>query len=305
MSLLPLCNLLRSRAHLLALGAAVVFALAVIAIAWQRWWTFQYRTFDVAFYVQALWQLMRGRFDVSLLGVPLMGNHAEPIVFLIFPLFALVPSTMVFVVVQTLAIASMAPTAYDIGRRLGLHPRPALWLALAALAAPATGFFALHEFHPEAFSAPVLLLLFHARIAESRGRFWLWAAVLLGCKENMALLLLAYCAVEALVDRRRGIRHILMWYGIPAAAAVAWVLLYGRVLSPIWNPKHVEYTGSLLPSWRERRGDRGGVLHKSAERRGSPLESAHAGEYCLGNPASLSRPPIAQAEMVPRPQRPF
>src|SRR6187399_1231785 len=86
---------------------AVFFALGVFLISWWHWWTFQYGTFDVAFYVQALWLALRGQWTVSLLNVPLMGNHAEPIVFLFTPFFALWSHPMLFVIVQTIALATM------------------------------------------------------------------------------------------------------------------------------------------------------------------------------------------------------
>src|SRR3979409_910356 len=74
-----------------------------------RWANFEYRTFDLAYYVQALWQLIHGRFHVSVLDVPLLGNHVEPIVFLIAPLFLLFRHPLLLVVVQNAALASMGP----------------------------------------------------------------------------------------------------------------------------------------------------------------------------------------------------
>src|SRR4051812_15851435 len=97
--------------------AAGGFAAVVFLFSWWRWWTFQYETFDVAFYVQALWLAIRGHWEVSLLNVPLLGNHAEPIVFLAAPLFALWPSPMLLVAIQTLALASMPFTGSRIALR--------------------------------------------------------------------------------------------------------------------------------------------------------------------------------------------
>src|ERR1700754_4155448 len=112
---------------------ALIFSALTFAVSWWHWWTFQYGTFDLAFYVQALWLALRGQWQVSLLNVPLMGNHAEPIVFLLTPLFAIWPHALLFVVVQTLAFATMPFTAYRIGRQLELEPRAAIFLALATL----------------------------------------------------------------------------------------------------------------------------------------------------------------------------
>src|SRR6185295_20196680 len=106
-------------------GKGLIFSLAGVFFAvftWAscaRWANFEYRTFDLAYYVQALWQLLHGRFQVSVEGVPLLGNHVEPIVVLIAPLFLLFRHPMTFVVAQNAALASMGPVAFGIGRRLG------------------------------------------------------------------------------------------------------------------------------------------------------------------------------------------
>lgn len=222
--------------------AAVVFAALTSYVSWFRWATFQYASFDLAFYIQGFYECLRGRFDVSLLGVPILGNHAEPLVFALVPLFALVPHPMLPVIVQNLALATMAPVGYRIALRLGLAPLPAFLLAIAAILAPATGFVALHEFHPEALSAPLLLLLFEARMRRRLGRFWLWFLLVLACKENLALLLVSYCGVIAISDWFGGKwKESLYWAILPAIAAGGWFLLYALIISPAINAGNVDY----------------------------------------------------------------
>src|SRR5437667_11883910 len=149
---------------------AVTMAVAALFFArctwtsYARWANFEYQTFDLAYYVQAIWQLIHGRLEVSVEGVPLLGNHVEPIVLLFAPIFFLLRHPLVFVVVQNAALASMGPVAFSIGRRLDLDRTAALLLASALLIAPAAGYIALHEFHPEALSAPLVLLMIHARL---------------------------------------------------------------------------------------------------------------------------------------------
>ena len=115
--------------------SAVFFALHTW-VSYARWANFAYRTFDLAYYVQALWQLVHGRFAVSVQYVPLLGNHVEPIVFLIAPLFFFLRHPMLLVVLQNAALATMGPVAFRIAVRLGLSPRQALLLALALLLTP-------------------------------------------------------------------------------------------------------------------------------------------------------------------------
>lgn len=186
--------------------AGALFCLLIIADSWFRWATFQYATFDLAFYVQAFSQALRGEWHVTLLDVPLMGNHAEPITFLLLPFYAIFRHPMVFVVAQTLALATLPFTAWRICQHLNLPKNSALWLSLATLLTPACGFVALHEFHPEAFAAPLLLLLIEARLSENRKLYWLWFLAVLACKENLALVLVMLTAVYSIPDRKRGMK---------------------------------------------------------------------------------------------------
>jgi len=220
---------------------ATLFALAVFLVSWWHWWSFQYTTFDLAFYVQALWLALRGEWWVSLLNVPLMGNHAEPIVFLLTPLFALWPHPMLFVAGQTLALASMAFTGFRIARRLGVDPRGSIALGLTLLVLPATSSVGLHEFHPETLAAPLLLLLIEARLAQRYGRFWLWFLAVLATKENLALLLVVFCGTFALLEWRRERAWQVRWNALPLLAAAAWLAICAGVISPWLNAGNVDY----------------------------------------------------------------
>jgi uncharacterized membrane protein len=224
-----------------ALGAAAIFFATCTWASYARWANFEYRTFDLAYYVQALWQLIHGRFEVSVEGVPLLGNHVEPIVFLIVPLFALFRHPIAFVLVQNAALAAMGPVAFSIARRIGLKPVPALLLAIALLITPATGYVALHEFHPEALTAPCLLLMIRARLRNSLRAHWIWLIALLACKENMALLLAAYCAVHLVLERKRPIAELRAWYLWPLALSILWFLLCTKLITPALNSGSIDY----------------------------------------------------------------
>src|ERR1700712_5270353 len=144
----------RPHPRLIVWVALLFVALAFTVSCW-HWWTFQYGTFDLAFYVQALWLALRGKWMVSLLNVPLMGNHAEPIVFLLAPLFAVCPHPMTLVAVQVIAFGTMTFTGLRIVRCLWLERRAAVGMALATLLTPASLSIAIYEFHPEALAAPL------------------------------------------------------------------------------------------------------------------------------------------------------
>ena len=240
-------------------GAILALALLFFAVctwaSYARWANFEYRTFDLAYYVQALWQLIHGRFQVSVEGVPLLGNHVEPIVLLIAPLFIVFRHPLVFVVVQNAALASMGPVAFDVGRRLGLDRTTAVLLAGALLLAPASGYIALHEFHPEALTAPFLLLMLHARLRGSLRAHWGWLIAVLACKENMALLIAAYCAVHVVLERKRPRAELRAWYLWPMALSILWFLACVKLITPALNSGNIDYLALY-----DRLGESGGDI---------------------------------------------
>ena len=220
---------------------ALVFCAVVIADSSFRWATFQYRTFDLAFYVQSFWLMLHGQSNATILDVSLMGNHAEPICFLLLPLFWVWQSPMFFVVIQTLLVATMPFTAYRIARRMEFERRGALWLALSTLIAPAVGFMALHEFHPETLAAPLILLMLEARFAKRAVSFWLYFLLSAACKENVALVLGWMCVVHYFLERRRGREWQMVFNVVPGLIALSWVAVYALWVSPALNSGKVDY----------------------------------------------------------------
>jgi len=246
-----------------------LFSLLIIADSWFRWATFQYGTFDLAFYVQAFSQALRGEWHVTLLDVPLMGNHAEPITFLLLPFYAIFRHPMVLVVIQTIALATMPFTAWRICQRLNFQKNTTLWLSLATLLTPACGFVALHEFHPEAFAAPLLLLLIEARLSENRKLYWVWFLAVMACKENLALVLVMFAAVYSISDRERDMKWQLSWNIAPGLLALTWFLIYTQMIAPALNGGRVDYAelySHILTAdgWTTKIGKAFGALWKAA-----------------------------------------
>ncbi len=220
--------------------AVWAFALVLGLWAWWRWWVFDYGTFDLAFYVQALWLTLRGEGVTTLLDISLMGNHAEPLVYLALPIFAVAPHPMTLVGLQTIALASMPFAAWGICRAKGVGGWPGQWLAVLPLLWPPVWFAGLHEFHPETLAAPLLLWAWRARVEGRWVAYAGWLVLVVGCKENVALLAGWMHLVLLIVERGRHWR----WDIGVAALAWGWVLLYGLWLGPWWNAGKVAY-GSL------------------------------------------------------------
>ena len=73
--------------------------------------------------------------------------------------------------------------------------------------------------------------MLQARLRLSLRAHWGWLLAVLACKENMALLIAAYCAVHFVLDRKRPLAELRAWY--PLANGVV-----DRVVSRLHQTDH-------------------------------------------------------------------
>lgn len=240
----------------------LVLATLAVAFAWTwqsslRWQQFQYTTFDLAFYVQALDSFSRGENWSSLLGVKPFGNHADFIILLIWPLYAIFQHPMVLVAVQNLALAACLPLGWQIARIHGWNNGLSLLLAATLLLNPVLTYVALHEFHPEAFAAPFWLAIYLTWKQKRLGWFWAILVLFLSCKENLGLMIGAWCFIK-LFDRKDRC-PMLPWMILPGLFTALWMAAYLFWLGPLWNAGNVDF-GALYSHLREM-GPVAGTIH--------------------------------------------
>ena len=214
----------RRPATLVLLGAGVyAVALSMITVA-------QYVTYttgwDHAIFTQYVWLLGHGESPVNTVnGRFLFGDHVEPGLAVLAPLGALGGAAVGLLVLQSVALASVAPILYVLGRRVGVDPWlsavvPLLWLVSPAVVRPN-----LWEFHPETLAAPVIALSALAAVSQR----WRWFVVLtiVACtfREDVALLYVGAGVLLYHYGRRRaGI--------VLSAGAILWYLVAVLVVLP-------------------------------------------------------------------------
>ena len=217
---------MRSRhLHVCVLGGAIAaFTLAVSAVGFWKYAYYRYQGMDLAIYTNVLWSLTHGGgWWSSIQGSSYLGDHIEPILLLLAPLFHVWSDPRLLIILQACVLGLTAVPVYlfftyasssraersegerspDNRSEISPHDArngsraliPLLWLLN-----PLLWNAALFEFHALAF-APLFLLSAACAHARRRYRwFLLWMVLALSVREDIALIVVMF-GVAALVER--------------------------------------------------------------------------------------------------------
>ncbi|GIW11782.1 MAG: hypothetical protein KatS3mg061_2839 [Dehalococcoidia bacterium] len=234
------------------LAAVLAYALLFSFLAIHRHRVYETDAFDLANMEQALWNTVHGRplAFTNFEGLTnRLGAHVEPTLLLLAPLYALAPRPETLLVVQSVVVALGALPVSWLARAHLRSQLAALIFALAYLLFPALEAANLYDFHALTLTAGLLPFAFW--FAERRQVVGYWATVLLvlGCKEDLPLLVFVFGLWVAFV---RGWRRV----GLATAALAAlWFVVAVLVIIPHFNPERQSpyldtrygHLGSTLP----------------------------------------------------------
>ncbi|HLV04094.1 MAG TPA: DUF2079 domain-containing protein [Actinomycetaceae bacterium] len=219
-----------------AVGAALYTLVAVL-----QWRRLEAPSWDLAIFTQlakAYASLEAPVVPIKGPGFNLLGDHFHPILVLLGPVYALLPSALTLLVVQALLVGvSAGPLTALAVRRLGRGPG----LAIGAVYLLSHGIQGAvrSQFHEVAFALPLLSFGLCALLERRWRAAALWLAPLVLVKEDLGLLVL----VLGLVIRYRGARRV--GTGL-ALWGTAWSVLATAVVLPALNPRdRYDYTDNL------------------------------------------------------------
>jgi len=222
---------------------AILVALLIVAyiglfswVAYVKYTSFSFHDIDLAIISQLFWNTIRG--DIVTHGIGsgtiLNGGHVFLIAIILGPIFAIAQSPLTLLFLQSLALGSGAWAVYLIGRHL-INPLAGLAFAFSYLIYPAQNYVNLFEFHPIAFSTPLLLFLF---VFYQRKKWWiflLFVFLSLSCREDVSLPVAAfgvYALIVAIIDRRQGRGVEWRWGLVALLAGIFWFLFSVKFLQP-------------------------------------------------------------------------
>lgn len=191
---------------------------------------------DYANFLQSFYSAAHGKFFTNCLAnapqeISIFADHNSPIMFLILPIYLLLPHPSVLLAISTLILASTAlMLSRYLTRVLRLDHTAALCLCAAATLAP---YYASQHFQGismEMFGPPLFILAFYL---FEKGRFWPFMAtlfVLNSVKEQVAVVMLVFVLLALL--RRKGPK----WAIGPLLLNAAMIFLSFGVVIPHFRP---------------------------------------------------------------------
>jgi len=146
--------------------------------------------FDLGIFDQAIWNAANGNsLYSSLKGMNLLGDHFEPVLFFIAPIYKIFPSVYVLFILQSLALASAVIPLYLIAKfRLKERLLVYAFVVSYILSRGLRG-VALSDFHPECFILPLLFWAYYFLITRKNVSLWISLILLLLCKEDVTFLI--------------------------------------------------------------------------------------------------------------------
>lgn len=161
-------------------------------------------SFDMAIFVQAIWNTLHGDFLYSSIkgGICLLGDHVSPFLALLAIPYALWPDPRLILILQAAAAASCVFPIYRLAEEELKSPALGIVFALAFVLYLPVRNAVRFDFHPEVFAMPLLLWGFYY-LQKGRGVLSsLFLLIALSTKENAALVT-AFMGGYALFFRRQ------------------------------------------------------------------------------------------------------
>ena len=218
----------------MVLGAMLVYCIILSATCHVKYVTFGYDDFDLAVHAQSMWNMTHGSLDCSILNIPFLGNHMVLILFFLAPLYAVLPSPLLLLYVQTLVVAAGAWGVYLMARK-ELSPRWGAGLAVAYLVYPPLVYMNLYEFHPIVFATTFLIYAMYAFRSDRFRLFLVFLGLAMLCQENVSLIAACF-GIYALACRKPR-----RWAIVPAVAGIGYFVLTVCMVMPMLNRNTVQF----------------------------------------------------------------
>ncbi len=255
-----------------------------LGISLVKWHWFLYDDFDLAIYAHACRRAVRGSLYSSILNVNLLGNHMSLLILPISLIYAVLPSPVTLLALQTVVLALGALPVYWLAQRELKSEVVAVCFVALYLLYPALGYTNLYQFHPETLTATTLLFAFYFLRTARFAWMTLFAALSLTAKEDVPLPVAAMGLYAMTLSIPRRWRYSATLLGL----ALASLVLAFVVVMPAVNRGEVQMQ-KIYAHWGETTGEAlvtmmkspGRVVRELAGTPGDPGDTTVKRQYYL------------------------
>jgi len=171
----------------------LAYVVAFTTLTFLRHLTFHSTWLDLGFYDNVMWNLIHGRFCTynsydSFNGGLRPCLHVSPILLVIAPVYAVYPSPLSLLFLQTVFLAAGGCAVYWLARHELQDKRLAVGFALSYLLFPALQGINMFDFHDIALCVPLLLFAFYYLRRSEYPKFALFVTLSVMCREEISLI---------------------------------------------------------------------------------------------------------------------
>jgi uncharacterized membrane protein len=209
------------------------FALYFTVYTISRHAAFETAGYDLGNFSQSIWNTSRGhlmRMTTAPGATSRWAFHFEPILFLLVPIYAIFPSPVILVVLQTLIVTIGALPIFWIARDLLRSDWAGVLYAAVYLMLPALQAAVIFDFHGVTLAMSFLAFALWSLLKKEYIAFGVWSLLVMSCKEDMPLLVLMMGLYILFIQRqwREG--------AITVVASMVWFAMANFVIIPFYSP---------------------------------------------------------------------
>ena len=195
-------------------------------------YSLQTNAYDLSVFDYALWTSLQGSaMYVPFYGHSLLANHAMPTLWALLPIYAIFQSPVTLLVLQLTFVAGAATLLWRLAA--GRIPNVAVAALIAAFLFSRGSHGAIMSMFYIDSLEPLLVFAMVLAAARKQWRlYWISLVLALGCKEDMAIYIGAFCLILALTSEHRRVAVA------TAAAAVVWFVVSLIVVMPAARDRH-------------------------------------------------------------------
>ncbi len=213
-----------SHQHILGLGIGL-YIIILTAISWYKYFMLGYNGLDLAIFDNVFFNAISGNgFWSSIQGHHYFADHFAPLLALLLPFYALWPSPLNLLFLQSLLLGLSALPVYLLGKKI-INQKWGTALALVWLINPLLWNINLHEWHILPFAIPLLLLAYYFYLQNNFKYFLLLLIASMLIREDVVVVTFMF-SLLALLDKKEK-----KWIIAPAALSILYFIFTMAIIS--------------------------------------------------------------------------